>query len=191
MEPLFIRNSNDTTYWYDNEYNKDRVFLVFNLKAGDTLNFSPIERLFPEDTITQLRISIVDTITISNQIVKRYRALPGTEEYFFSDAYFYDYIGGMSWFHPRPPETLDHSYGPLRCFTNSIIDTNRTNMQCEFLLSTQSNSNSEDIIKEKTITDIIHFKTSQETLNYNLQIIDVHGKVYYSGPIKKQIDVSN
>lgn len=133
FNPVFLYQNSDTVFQYSAMHDTFFTYLIFNKNKGDTLALEKES----SSGIFQYRMIIdsVFTILIDGISLKQYK-VRGIDTYTYTpglhNEYIIDRIGSLDYFFTSNSFSLGNVYGPLRCYTDSYIDTNFTTLPCDY-----------------------------------------------------------
>lgn len=183
LPPVFVYQSMDTVYYYNNAYQTFFPLYLFNVSQGDTLNFhSPDVPFNPADTIWKAVVDSVTDFMIGANTLKRVWTT-SLGNYSFHGSYIEKIGSDFLMFHQPANLILEHD-GPIRCYRDDSISYNFTNLPCDYRLTTGIN---EFNLEEKTLlypnpTDgnmVLEYKLSEKE-NGTLIVLDITGKIMQS-----------
>ncbi len=179
FDPIFIYQNLDTVFQYNNSLNTFFTLLIFNKIKGDTLN---LEIGWP--TLNEPYRMVVDSvfnITIDGITLKKYE-VRGLDAYNYSPSaqpeYIVDRLGSLDYFYTQSSFSLGSHFTPLRCFEDSLIDTNFTALPCDYkyFISINELSNSLKIKLSPNPANNFLNISSVELEILGLQVFDIQGK---------------
>lgn len=136
FDPIYVYEQSDTAFMYNFQKSKFQTIYIFNAQQGDTLTLDIVETLpWTTDSTYRLVIDTVETVIINGISLKKYRTIALDELQFYNGGYFMDRIGGLDWFFPRATIILEAG-GPIRCYSDSQIDTSFQSVACDYRLIT-------------------------------------------------------
>lgn len=183
----YIFQQNGVVYRYYNELGGFKPLYDWNLQVGDTFKaYSFTSYLFyPDDSIVQVVIDSVDTISINGFARRRYiyRNCCGSSNYEFSGAVY----EGIGWDHFLFPifGAVDPAPEPLRCYHDSVLGSfknpeyNRNNCYYTYVSSPTLEADV-DLRVINPVNDQLYISTTQPLGQTQVQIVDVTGRVLYT-----------
>lgn len=139
FDPLYVYEQSDTVFMYNSQKAKFQTIYIFNAMQGDTLTLDFPEPLpWSADSTYALVIDTVETVIVDGVSLKKYRTNPLNEFQFWNGGYFMDRIGGLDWFFPRAG-IIPEAGGPIRCYSDTQIDTSFQSVACDYRLVTSVN----------------------------------------------------
>jgi hypothetical protein len=180
---VYVYQKLDTVFQYSELHNKFFSYLIFNKNKGDTLFLEKESSV----GIFQYRM-VVDTVfnvSIDGITLKKYK-VTALDAYKYSlltqSGYIIDRIGSLDYFFTQNIFAVGSKYGPLRCYEDSIIDTNFTLLPCDYRnvlsVSEFKNSNEATIKTYPNPTcDFLTFEFNEFTNINNIEIYSVDGNL--------------
>ncbi len=173
-DPLFIYESNDTVYIYNDIFNKFTALYIFNISVGDTIEIYAVDPMYyyPGDSIAQLVIDSITTVIIGGENLKRVflhgigNAVHWNWGYNGIAPGYTEKLGGHDLFLPIGL-TIPEQDGPLRCYEDSLIFVNFSTVQCDHRIINRINnleSNSQIIIYPNPASKKLNIKSNNEIL---------------------------
>ena len=198
----YIYTSNDTVFFYDENFDKFQILYVFNLSVNDSWQVEILSYDMNIDTITAT-IDSIYTIQINSNNLQTYNVTYSIESEFNKRSYsstfietigdvnnmfnfeYYDIVCGGSW-----------STG-LRCYEDSVFGyyQRNTSIACDYEYSTvginELKNNSFTIFPNPT-ADFVLIETEYDK-NLEIEFIDIKSNFLFSQNLKKgkQINVSH
>jgi hypothetical protein len=131
LEPIFLYEQSDTVFMWSFSKSRFLTTYIFNRNIGDTLTLDAPDTLTWLDSVYRLVIDTIKYEIVDGISLKRYETIP-LDDYEFSNG-FMDRIGGLDWFFPRGATILEAG-GPIRCYSDSQIDTSFQTVACDYIL---------------------------------------------------------
>ncbi|MDP1726994.1 MAG: T9SS type A sorting domain-containing protein [Bacteroidota bacterium] len=132
LPPVYIYQSFDTVFYYNNVYHKYFPLYIFNVKKGDTINYHcPEVPLFkPNDTIVKSVIDSVTNFIVGSDTLKRIWSHEFGAFSFYGG--YTEKIGSRLLMLHQPQMVIPEWDGPLRCYSDSDISYNTTQFPCDY-----------------------------------------------------------
>jgi len=177
--PIYVYEENDTVFLYSSYKARFIAIYIFSAQAGDTLIYEFPEPLsgFPDSTF-RVRVDSVYIANIDGVNLKHFKVHSINIPYI--EHTIIEQIGGTQWYLPyftAIPETP----GPLRCFSNSLIDTQLLSIACNYRLAAsvdEFEANNYVKMYPNPAYERL-FVESQET-GFTLRITDMRGRLIFT-----------
>ncbi|HUM45376.1 MAG TPA: T9SS type A sorting domain-containing protein [Chitinophagales bacterium] len=132
--PVFTYQADDTVWYYNTIYSKFLPLYIFNASQGDTLDYhSPSVPTNAADTLFKVLVDSVTIITAGTTNLQRVWTTPLGE---FSLGKSYSELMGSDWLMLHQPSLVFPEWdGPLRCYSDSIIDYSFSSKPCDYLMT--------------------------------------------------------
>lgn len=177
-EPIFVFSKNDTVYRYSFSKQKFLRLYIFNGKKGDTLTLDSPDENSKFATyrlvIDSLKIESVDGISL-----KKYWTKPLDDYQFYNFGSFMDRIGGLDWFFPRAV-IIPEAGGPIRCYSDSQIDTSFQKVACDYLVLRPPYKNINNLDNKVKIfpnPSTSNLRIESEISINLVELVDIFGKI--------------
>lgn len=134
LPPVFVYQSTDTAFYYNQVYSRYFPLYIFNVSPGDTLRYHvPEMPVNPADTIWQ---SVVDSVTdfvAGSQTLKRVwtREPNDLSAYSFWGGYI-ERLGNLSQMLHMPHARIPEWDGFIRCYSDQDIAYNFNTYPCDY-----------------------------------------------------------
>ena len=188
LNPIYVYEELDTVFSYSFNKNRFLTLYIFNKTQGDTITLdSPEDNFAWTDSTYRLVIDTVINTTINGVSLKKYKTSPLDDYQFYNGGYFIDKIGGLDWFFPRAA-TIPEAGGPIRCFSDTQIDTSFQTIACDHIIYTsivEFTDNLDIEIYPNPTHDIFKIK-SEKSIN-KVELYDLSGKLVLK---TKKIDLN-
>lgn len=135
LKPFYVYEKSNTVFIYNFELSRFKRIYIFNAKKGDTLTLDiPWQTEWRADSTYRLVIDTVENVLTDGVLLKKYKTT-GLDKYqFFNQGGSYmDRMGGLNDFFPSIG-IIPEANGPLRCFSDSQIDTSFQRVACNYRL---------------------------------------------------------
>ncbi len=132
LPPVYIYQSFDTVFYFNNVYHRYFPLYVFNVKKGDTINYHcPEVPLFkPNDTIVKSVIDSVTDFIVGSDTLKRVWSHEIGAFSFWGG--YIEKMGSRLLMLHQPQMVIPEWDGPLRCYSDSDISYNATQFPCDY-----------------------------------------------------------
>ncbi len=178
LDPLYVYSQSDTTFKYSFSKSRFLSLYIFNKSQGDTITLDSPEDLFTwTDTTYRLVIDTVINVTVNGIALNKYGTTALDDYSFWNGGYFMDRIGGMDWFFPRAATTPEAG-GPIRCYSDTQIDTSFQTIACDYILPTSISELTDKYnieIYPNPTSELISITTSQAV--NKIELYDLTGRL--------------
>ncbi len=135
LDPIYLYEQSDTIFMWSFSKSRFLTTYIFNRNIGDTLTLDSPDNLTWTDTTYRFVIDTIINLNIDGIPLKKYGTIALDDYQFYNGGYFMDRIGGLDWFFPRAA-IIPEAGGPIRCYSDSQIDTNFQTVACDHTLYT-------------------------------------------------------
>ena len=190
----YVYQKNDTVYQYYPSADTFLSLYIFNVNTGDTIT---LEAGVCFGTTYRMVIDTAFTIVIDGISLRKFSSR-GIDGCSYAPNAFMDTviegIGSLSRMFPQGGFAISSNTYPLRCYSDSIIDTNFTNLPCDYqyVYSINENSlNSKITLSPNPAQNTLNIESGELEIIY-YEIFDIQGKVIsFEANSNSQIDVSH
>jgi Fe-S cluster assembly iron-binding protein IscA len=193
---LYIYENGDTVFLYNFNKNKFLRFLIFNAPIGSVLELDVVEELegFPVQNFT-LRVNDIQIKYIDGIPLKYYQASI-VSPFILSNInlVFMDKIGWFNSFYPILLPQTTNTFGGLRCFRNNEIDTNYTNVPCNFMYMLSLSSLEKKLplhVYPNPSADILNLDFDSRINDFTVNIMNINGVQMHSSNNQRSINVKD
>lgn len=193
---LYIYENGDTVFLYNFNKNKFLRFLIFNAPIGSVLELDVVEELegFSVQNFT-LRVNDIQIKYIDGIPLKYYQASI-VSPFILSNInlVFMDKIGWFNSFYPILLPQTTNTFGGLRCFRNNEIDTNYTNVPCDFMYMLSLSSLEKKLplhVYPNPSADILNLDFDSRINDFTVNIMNINGVQMHSSNNQRSINVKD
>ncbi|MEZ4805301.1 MAG: T9SS type A sorting domain-containing protein [Bacteroidia bacterium] len=175
--PIYVYQESDTAYIYNFKKSRFNTLYIFNGKQGDTLTLDiPFPLQGSSDSTYRLLIDSVESVLIDGVSLKKFKTTPIDGIQFYNGGNFMERIGGLDWFFPRPT-IIPEAGGPIRCYSDSQIDSSFQSVACNYLLTSsliEINNRAKIQVYPNPFTNILNVQSEKSIERIELK--DLTGK---------------
>jgi hypothetical protein len=187
---VFIHQSNDSIFYYNENYENFFLLYNFSAKIGDTVSVhndtftpTPAYLSYKQEAPFEYKVVEIDSIEYSGIWLKRQKVTALDDLYWLSGLYIVEKLGSDVYFFGRSakvPLVAGYQFGELRCYSDNTLSYKSLtwNDNCDYtsIVST-SNINNAKVYPNPAKDFIVIEHTSNKTIN--IEILDELGRNIY------------
>lgn len=182
--PIYIYQSNDTVFYFNDTYSNYFPLYIYNVSKGDTLTYHiPDIPTFPSDTLWKSIVDSVSLFIVGSDTLKRVWT-SDIGSYSFWGGYI-ELIGSPFLMLHQPHIIYPEWDGPLRCYSDNRISYNFSSYPCDKRITNGIHENSQGIelfISPNPSSNFLTIKNANDILT-NYTIYNISGQMVLYGQV--------